>query len=127
MNPFAFPTLSRSNAAMALTGGAGLLLFPELLLRVLGVPEAFAGELYGRAYATSLVNIGIISWVTRDCADKGLVRGVTGANAVQDALITATLLHAVLTAQANAWTWVLVLTFAWQVVVNGVAFARAGR
>ncbi|MDP2316894.1 MAG: hypothetical protein Q8P41_28640 [Pseudomonadota bacterium] len=127
MNPFSFPYLSRVNAVMAIVGGVGLFVVPDLLLRILDVPAAFDGSFYGRAYATGLLNIGVISWATRDVVDVRVIRGVTAANAVQDALIVGILLHAVLTGQANGWTWGLVVAFGYQVVSNAVAYARSGR
>lgn len=125
-NPLSYRGIALTNAWLTGIFGVLLLVVPVQFLGIIGVEVSPATVYLLRGFATALLFVARMSHGLRDAEDPVVRRSILVANIVQDALLAALTVHAILTGVANGWAWPLVAAFGWEVFANAWAW-RTGR
>ena len=96
---------------IALLFGAFFLIFPELALRQYGVPAEAHNQMQARYFGATLLQVGLVVWLSRLTQDAISVRAILIAITVGNAFAAAISVWAGLVKLQNAMVWGSVLLY----------------
>lgn len=107
--------------ALALAAPFGVYLFaaPQLELGMLGLEITATSLLLMRMYATSLIQVAIVSYLGLVVTERRFLRGLAVANALQDALLCGAFVVALQHGQLPPLAWLYVALYVSQVTLHG--------
>ena len=96
---------------IALLFGAFFLIFPELALQQYGVPIEAHNQMQARYFGATLLQVGLVVWLSRQTQDAISVRAILIAITVGNAFAAAISVWAGLVKLQNAMVWGSVLLY----------------
>lgn len=106
--------------ALALAAPFGVYLFaaPQMELGMLGLEVTPTSLLLMRMYATSLIQVAIVSYLGLVVLERRFLRGLATANAIQDALLCGAFVVALQHGQLPPMAWLYVALYVSQVALH---------